>query len=179
MNYSLWSFSATEVKMTKNVSTCNWLVLIIRCYAIRLWIRSMEHLDLLSYLFLFDVMCLPFIHNVVLTLCAPVANHDNPYHYRPQKQIRPGSGRLRGSTPGGGRGSAAGGDAGILPLSAEEARMVRRVKEEHARRGGWVRIFPTPESWDLYRLVIVIVMANSKLSIGCVAAPPEFPMCNY
>ena len=141
--------------------------------------RSFESWLTHNCVFLLDVMCWRYIHHVVLTLCAPVANHDNPYRYRPQKQIRPGSGRLRGSTPGGGRGSAAGGDAGILPLSTEEARMVRRVKEEHARRGGWVRIFPTPESWDLYRLVIVILMVNSKLSIGCVAAPPEFPICNY
>lgn len=50
----------------------------------------------------------------------------------------------------GGLGKQTGAD-GVTPLSQEEARIVRRVKEENARRGGWVRIFPTPESWDLYR----------------------------
>ncbi|KAF6016527.1 hypothetical protein EB796_025169 [Bugula neritina] len=52
---------------------------------------------------------------------------------RQQKQIRPGSGRLRGAASG--RTSAA---DGVVPLSQEEARMVRRVKEEYVRRGGWV-----------------------------------------
>ena len=36
-------------------------------------------------------------------------------------------------------------------LTGEEIRMVRRVKEEHQRRGGWIRIFPSPDSWELYR----------------------------
>ena len=35
-------------------------------------------------------------------------------------------------------------------LSAEEAAVVRETKEEYARRGSWVRIFPTEDSWDLY-----------------------------
>ena len=29
-------------------------------------------------------------------------------------------------------------------------RMVRNAKEENSRRGGWVRIFPTAETWSLY-----------------------------
>ena len=29
-------------------------------------------------------------------------------------------------------------------------RMVRNAKEENNRRGGWVRIFPTAETWSLY-----------------------------
>ena len=28
--------------------------------------------------------------------------------------------------------------------------MVRNAKEENSRRGGWVRIFPTAETWSLY-----------------------------
>ena len=68
-----------------------------------------------------------------------------------QRQIRPGSGRLRQASAGAAR-PGAGGD-GLLPLSPEETRIVRRVKEEYVRRGGWVRIFPTSESWDLYRSV--------------------------
>ena len=35
-------------------------------------------------------------------------------------------------------------------LTAEEAAVVRETKEEYARRGGFVRIFPTQDSWDLY-----------------------------
>ncbi|CAL4122313.1 unnamed protein product, partial [Meganyctiphanes norvegica] len=37
----------------------------------------------------------------------------------------------------------------IVP-SAEELRIVRQVREEYERRGGWARIFPTPDSWSLY-----------------------------
>ncbi|XP_064600356.1 tubulin polyglutamylase TTLL5-like isoform X2 [Liolophura sinensis] len=35
-------------------------------------------------------------------------------------------------------------------LTGEEIKIVRRVKEEEERKGGWVRIFPSPDSWDLY-----------------------------
>jgi len=35
-------------------------------------------------------------------------------------------------------------------LSAEEAAIVRESKEEYARRGGFVRIFPSEDSWELY-----------------------------
>lgn len=35
-------------------------------------------------------------------------------------------------------------------LSPEEARMVRGVRAEHGRRGGFLRIFPSPESWKRY-----------------------------
>ncbi|XP_064621564.1 tubulin polyglutamylase TTLL5-like isoform X3 [Lineus longissimus] len=35
-------------------------------------------------------------------------------------------------------------------LTSEEIRIVRRAKEEAKRRGGWVRVFPSPDSWDLY-----------------------------
>ena len=36
-------------------------------------------------------------------------------------------------------------------LTGEEIRILRRAREEHSRRGGWVRIFPTASSWDSYR----------------------------
>ncbi|KAM3871354.1 tubulin polyglutamylase TTLL5 [Diretmus argenteus] len=37
-----------------------------------------------------------------------------------------------------------------LSLTAEEIKVLRRIKEEHDRRGGFVRIFPTSETWELY-----------------------------
>ena len=36
-------------------------------------------------------------------------------------------------------------------LTGEEIRILRRSREEHSRRGGWVRIFPSASSWDTYR----------------------------
>ena len=42
---------------------------------------------------------------------------------------------------------SSGGGAG---LTSEEAAVVRETKEEYGRRGSWVRIFPTEDSWDLY-----------------------------
>ncbi|XP_045613657.1 tubulin polyglutamylase TTLL5 isoform X3 [Procambarus clarkii] len=37
----------------------------------------------------------------------------------------------------------------IVP-TAEELRIVRQVREEYERKGGWARIYPTPDSWSLY-----------------------------
>ncbi|NXY43162.1 TTLL5 polyglutamylase, partial [Ceuthmochares aereus] len=37
-----------------------------------------------------------------------------------------------------------------LGLSMEQIKVLRRVKEENERRGGFVRIFPTPLTWDHY-----------------------------
>ncbi|XP_067938422.1 tubulin polyglutamylase TTLL5-like [Watersipora subatra] len=78
-----------------------------------------------------------------------------------RKQIRPGSGRLRCSTAGSANKQT--GVDGITPLSQEEAKIVRKVKEEHARRGGWVRIFPTPESWDLYSQFLQYPSTNNQM----------------
>ncbi|XP_048340915.1 tubulin polyglutamylase TTLL5 isoform X3 [Sphaerodactylus townsendi] len=38
----------------------------------------------------------------------------------------------------------------MLGLSMEEIKVLRRVKDEYDRRGGFIRIFPTPITWDLY-----------------------------
>nr|XP_017207366.2 tubulin polyglutamylase TTLL5 isoform X1 [Danio rerio] len=37
-----------------------------------------------------------------------------------------------------------------LSLSAEEMKVLRRVQEEYERRGGFIRIFPTPDTWEIY-----------------------------
>lgn len=41
-------------------------------------------------------------------------------------------------------------NSSVLGLTMEEIRVLRRVREENERRGGFVRIFPTPLTWDLY-----------------------------
>uniref|UniRef100_A0A803TT20 Tubulin--tyrosine ligase-like protein 5 n=1 Tax=Anolis carolinensis TaxID=28377 RepID=A0A803TT20_ANOCA len=38
----------------------------------------------------------------------------------------------------------------MLGLSMEEIKVLRRVKDEYERRGGFIRIFPTPITWDTY-----------------------------
>ncbi|XP_026567827.1 tubulin polyglutamylase TTLL5 isoform X7 [Pseudonaja textilis] len=38
----------------------------------------------------------------------------------------------------------------MLGLSMEEIKVLRRVKDEYDRRGGFIRIFPTPLTWDIY-----------------------------
>ncbi|XP_077766183.1 tubulin polyglutamylase TTLL5 isoform X10 [Canis aureus] len=40
----------------------------------------------------------------------------------------------------------------VLGLSMEEIKVLRRVKEENDRRGGFIRIFPTSETWEIYGL---------------------------
>uniref|UniRef100_UPI00358DEDA9 tubulin polyglutamylase TTLL5-like n=1 Tax=Myxine glutinosa TaxID=7769 RepID=UPI00358DEDA9 len=37
-----------------------------------------------------------------------------------------------------------------IALSSEETKVLRRVQEEYARRGSFIRIFPTQHTWDLY-----------------------------
>ncbi|XP_050404221.1 tubulin polyglutamylase TTLL5 [Patella vulgata] len=38
----------------------------------------------------------------------------------------------------------------LAGLSGEEIKILRRVKEEESRRKGWVRIFPSADSWDTH-----------------------------
>gem|GEM_PF-6671666 len=38
----------------------------------------------------------------------------------------------------------------IAGLSSEQQRIVASAKAQFERRGGFVRIFPSPKSWELY-----------------------------
>ncbi|KAH9642967.1 hypothetical protein HF086_013528 [Spodoptera exigua] len=62
-----------------------------------------------------------------------------------------GSGGSGGTTTTGtttsGSGSAA---SGLASLTGEELRLVRAVRAQYARRGGFVRIFPSQNSWQKY-----------------------------
>ncbi|XP_069592238.1 tubulin polyglutamylase TTLL5 isoform X4 [Ranitomeya imitator] len=42
------------------------------------------------------------------------------------------------------------GRSGVLGLSTEEVKILRRLQDEEARRGGFVRIFPRSDTWALY-----------------------------
>uniref|UniRef100_A0A3P9NWU6 Tubulin--tyrosine ligase-like protein 5 n=1 Tax=Poecilia reticulata TaxID=8081 RepID=A0A3P9NWU6_POERE len=37
-----------------------------------------------------------------------------------------------------------------LNLTTEEIKVLRRIREEYERRGGFIRIFPTQDTWELY-----------------------------
>uniref|UniRef100_A0A8C9VZA1 Tubulin--tyrosine ligase-like protein 5 n=1 Tax=Scleropages formosus TaxID=113540 RepID=A0A8C9VZA1_SCLFO len=55
--------------------------------------------------------------------------------------------------PSGTKDKVAGKDGdSTLGLTAEELKVLRKIKEENERRGGFIRIFPTPETWELYSL---------------------------
>ncbi|XP_075982485.1 tubulin tyrosine ligase-like 5 isoform X2 [Anticarsia gemmatalis] len=47
-------------------------------------------------------------------------------------------------------GGAGGGAGAALALTGEELRLVRAVRAQYARRGGFVRIFPSQNSWQKY-----------------------------
>ncbi|XP_061172530.1 tubulin polyglutamylase TTLL5-like isoform X1 [Saccostrea echinata] len=69
--------------------------------------------------------------------------------YRPSsasslKQRPQSAGSSSGSRPGNPQ------PRGMAGLNSEEIKILRRIKEEDQRKGGWVRIFPTADSWDLY-----------------------------
>ncbi|KAM9354865.1 tubulin polyglutamylase TTLL5 [Pholidichthys leucotaenia] len=42
------------------------------------------------------------------------------------------------------------GEDSTLTLTAEEVKVLRRIKEEYERRGGFIRIFPTADTWEQY-----------------------------
>ncbi|KAL2099422.1 hypothetical protein ACEWY4_005902 [Coilia grayii] len=39
---------------------------------------------------------------------------------------------------------------GTVVLSSEELKILRRIQDEYERRGGFIRIFPTSDTWELY-----------------------------
>lgn len=46
--------------------------------------------------------------------------------------------------------------------------MLRDCREEYARRGGFVRIFPSHDSWDLYRSAMAVCFEILTLALGTV-----------
>ncbi|NXF17496.1 TTLL5 polyglutamylase, partial [Rhodinocichla rosea] len=75
----------------------------------------------------------------------------NPYqklqHTRP---LSAGDAEVKSSMPLGREKAAGRHSSSVLGLSMEEIKVLRRVREENERRGGFIRIFPTPLTWDLY-----------------------------
>uniref|UniRef100_A0ABI7ZYZ3 Tubulin--tyrosine ligase-like protein 5 n=1 Tax=Felis catus TaxID=9685 RepID=A0ABI7ZYZ3_FELCA len=58
----------------------------------------------------------------------------------------------------------------VLGLSMEEIKVLRRVKEENDRRGGFIRIFPTSETWEIYGSYL-----EHKTSMNYMLATRLFP----
>ena len=48
-------------------------------------------------------------------------------------------------------------------LSQELSRMIRDAKEQYARRKGWVRIFPTSETWNNYGALLEYSSSNNLI----------------
>ncbi|XP_030804743.1 tubulin polyglutamylase TTLL5 isoform X5 [Camarhynchus parvulus] len=68
-------------------------------------------------------------------------------HTRP---LSAGDAEVKSSMPSGREKAAGRHSSSMLGLSMEEIKVLRRVREENERRGGFIRIFPTPLTWDLY-----------------------------
>ncbi|XP_060071589.1 tubulin polyglutamylase TTLL5-like [Ylistrum balloti] len=88
---------------------------------------------------------------------AKIASRAKSARFRPssastkQRPMSAGSSNnARSSSRNSERSSNADKPGGMSGLTSEEIKILRRVKEEENRSGGWVRIFPTPDSWDLY-----------------------------
>ncbi|NXH04582.1 TTLL5 polyglutamylase, partial [Loxia leucoptera] len=75
----------------------------------------------------------------------------NPYqklqHTRPMSAS---DAEVKSSMPLGREKTSGRHSSSMLGLSMEEIKVLRRVREENERRGGFIRIFPTPLTWDLY-----------------------------
>uniref|UniRef100_A0A8C1YUQ9 Tubulin--tyrosine ligase-like protein 5 n=1 Tax=Cyprinus carpio TaxID=7962 RepID=A0A8C1YUQ9_CYPCA len=54
-----------------------------------------------------------------------------------------------------------------LSLTAEEMKVLRRAQEEYDRRGGFVRIFPTPDTWELYSVAFIILFCVVPSALFC------------
>ena len=48
-------------------------------------------------------------------------------------------------------------------LSAEDARLIKWVKDQHSRRGGFVRIFPREETWSAYGALLEFKTHTNEL----------------
>ncbi|KAJ8290455.1 hypothetical protein GJAV_G00013080 [Gymnothorax javanicus] len=57
-----------------------------------------------------------------------------------------------------------------LGLTTEELKVLGRIREEHERRGGFVRIFPTAQTWEQYKGYL-----EYKTSMNCMVATRLFP----
>uniref|UniRef100_A0A3P8R409 Tubulin--tyrosine ligase-like protein 5 n=1 Tax=Astatotilapia calliptera TaxID=8154 RepID=A0A3P8R409_ASTCA len=65
------------------------------------------------------------------------------------------------------RGAKHGQGDSTLNLTVEEIRVLRSIKEEYERRGGFIRIFPTADTWELYGNVNGNVQLQVDVVHGC------------
>ncbi|XP_062378642.1 tubulin polyglutamylase TTLL5 [Sardina pilchardus] len=74
------------------------------------------------------------------------AGQESSLKCQTQKSQRPYS--ANGSEKGGTKRESHGDST--LSLTSEEAKVLKRTQEEYERRGGFIRIFPTSDTWELY-----------------------------
>ena len=48
-------------------------------------------------------------------------------------------------------------------LSQELSKMIKNAREENTRRGGYVRIFPTNDTWNLYGSILEFSSPNNQI----------------
>lgn len=75
--------------------------------------------------------------------------------------------RTSAENSGGGSGGAG---AALSALTGEELRLVRAVRAQYARRGGFVRIFPSQNSWQKYSQYL-----GTYLNCYCFTAVEDIP----
>ncbi|NXU52788.1 TTLL5 polyglutamylase, partial [Turnix velox] len=75
----------------------------------------------------------------------------NPYQkLQRTRPLSASDAEIKNSVPSGREKATGRQGSSLLGLSIEEIKVLRRVREENERRGGFIRIFPTPFTWDLY-----------------------------
>ncbi|NXK23268.1 TTLL5 polyglutamylase, partial [Arenaria interpres] len=75
----------------------------------------------------------------------------NPYQkLQRTRPLSASDAEIKNSAPSGREKATGRQGSSMLGLSIEEMKVLRRVREENERRGGFIRIFPTPLTWDLY-----------------------------
>ena len=88
----------------------------------------------------------------MLTSCLQYTVSSLTYHsgFYPQKQRPQSAGSMKKGSDSSGRDVSGSTCKSMQGLNSDEIKVLRRLKEEDSRKGGWVRIFPTADSWDLY-----------------------------
>ncbi|CAN8215413.1 unnamed protein product [Coccothraustes coccothraustes] len=89
--------------------------------------------------------------NPAQKLQRPVSAQSQRANSRPHtRPLSASDAEVKSSMPLGREKAAGRHSSSMLGLSMEEIKVLRRVREENERRGGFIRIFPTPLTWDLY-----------------------------
>ena len=79
-------------------------------------------------------------------LTSTLSNNDSNPQLRPQIDPRPSTSKSRTSSLARSKSES----TSFEGLSQNEASIFKSIQDENNRRGGWVRLFPTSDTWEFF-----------------------------